>query len=148
MEREASVGMASPPGAARRGSGLAPRRAAALSYLFGPFTGALFLWLDEDDPLVRFHALQAVVLTVAWVVAWLGALLVAAILGVIPLLGPTLSVFIRFLVAAGGFGLWCVALVRAGLGEPWAIPLLGPIVRRLEAIADEDAVREERVGQE
>ncbi|MEM3399981.1 MAG: DUF4870 domain-containing protein [Candidatus Micrarchaeia archaeon] len=43
-----------------KGSGLDPKVAGALSYLFGILTGIIFLLIDKEDEYVRFHALQSI----------------------------------------------------------------------------------------
>src|SRR4051812_10713441 len=40
---------------------LNPRTAAALAYLAGPFSGPLMLWVEREQPFVRFHAWQSVI---------------------------------------------------------------------------------------
>lgn len=58
------------------GSRITPNMTGALAYILGAFTGVLFLLIDKDRPFVRFHAIQSIVLTLAWV-ALLIALTVA-----------------------------------------------------------------------
>lgn len=49
------------------GSGLETNLAGALSYLLGIVTGVIFFVVD-DDPFVRFHAAQSIVLSVVFIV--------------------------------------------------------------------------------
>lgn len=44
-------------------SGLAPNVAAGLSYLFGLITGIIFLVIEGRQPLVRFAAMQSILLS-------------------------------------------------------------------------------------
>ncbi|MFQ5889026.1 MAG: DUF4870 domain-containing protein [Gemmatimonadota bacterium] len=118
--------------AKRGGSGLPPNLAGALSYVAGPFTGAVFLIMDEEVPFVRFHALQAITLTVAWVSVWIVVSLFAFLVDSIPVVGHPLAVFLRLLVAGGSVGLWLYAMHEALRSREWEVPFVGLIVRRLE----------------
>lgn len=112
------------------GSGLEANVAGALSYLLGPVTGILFLLLDRDEPFVRFHAVQCLVVSVAWVAAWVAVMLVATILGVIPLLGWLLGTFISVVLSLAGLVLWIYLMYRAFQGDEWEVPVLGEHARR------------------
>jgi uncharacterized membrane protein len=95
------------------GSGLPENVAGALSYLLGPITGVAFFIIDRERPFVRFHAVQSIAVSIAWVVAAIVLMVVSAILGVIPILG------------------WL--MFQAYQGNQWAFPGLEPHVRRIAA---------------
>lgn len=89
---------------------------AALAYPLGAPGAALCLWRGGDDPFVRFHAWQSILLTLGLVVAVIA-------LRAVPLVGPPLAV-----VVTGGAV--CVALflaARAYRGHWTAVPLLGDV---------------------
>ena len=119
------------PPASRGGSGLPPNVSGALCYLVGALTGLLFLVIEGDRPFVRFHAMQSIVLTVAWVAVWIGLLVVGVVLGVIPVLGWLAELLLTLAVAVGGFVLWIVLMIQAYQGREWEVPWLGPQARRL-----------------
>src|SRR5690348_9128090 len=91
------VGPAAPPGAGTAGAnplpppasatGLADNLAGALCYLGLLITGILFLVLEpyNKNRAIRFHAMQAIFLNIAWIVIWfvLNIVLVAIHLGVL-----------------------------------------------------------------
>lgn len=114
------------------GSGLEANVAGALSYLLGPVTGVLFLLLDKDEPFVRFHAVQCLVVSVAWVVAWMAVMFMATILGVVPVLGWLLGTLISMALSLAGLVLWVYLMFRAFQGDEWEVPLLGEYARRFE----------------
>jgi uncharacterized membrane protein len=115
------------------GTGLAPNVASALSYLFMPFTGILFLLLDKERPSVRFHAAQSTVIGVAMIVVWIAFSIVSTILALIPILGWLLALAIWMVLALGGFALWLVLMFRAYKGEEWHVPLAADYAQKLLA---------------
>ncbi|MGH7549875.1 MAG: DUF4870 domain-containing protein [Gemmatimonadota bacterium] len=89
---------------------------AALAYPLGAPGALVCLWRAGNDPFVRFHAWQSILLTLALVLFWTA-------LRVVPLVGPPLA-----LVAAGtlvGAALFLAA--RAYRGHWTAVPLLGDL---------------------
>ena len=100
------------------GTGLAPNTAAALSYVLGPVTGVVFLILEKDD-LVRFHAMQSIVVFGGlFVVQWIVGVTVV----LVPLV-PVLSIL--------GFVLWLVLIYKAYQSEKWEVPFIGKFVHQL-----------------
>ena len=98
----------------RSSTGLEPNLASALCYLLGFISGVAFLVLEKHDHEVRFHAYQSL--------ATFGALFVLnAGLGVIPLIGPLVSV----LLTPATLILWIVLLVKAFQGERLKLPVVG-----------------------
>jgi len=96
-------------------SGLDANVAAALSYLVGFVSGAIFLVVEKDNRFVRFHALQSTVF-------FLGVVIVDVLLGVIPLLGFLMFVFIVIPVSAV---VWLLMIYKAYQGEEFKLPLIG-----------------------
>jgi uncharacterized membrane protein len=117
------------------GSGLPENVAGALSYLLGPLTGIAFFIIDRERPFVRFHAVQCIALTVAWVVLWMATLVLGIALNVIPFLGAIIGFFLTVALTVAGFGLWLWLLYQAYSGNEWEIPGLGSHVRRIAAEA-------------
>lgn len=115
------------------GSGLPENIAGALSYLLGPITGIVFFIIDRPRPFVRFHAVQCIGVTIAWVVVSLGLMILSTVLGFIPILGWLVSAILGLGLTVAGFGLWLWLMYQAYQGNTWEIPGLGPHVRRLTA---------------
>jgi uncharacterized membrane protein len=89
--------------------------AAALSYLVGFVTGAIFLVVEKDNRFVRFHALQSTLL-------FAGLVLINVLLNIVPLLGFLLSVFVLLPASAV---LWLLMMFKAYQGEEFKLPLVG-----------------------
>jgi uncharacterized membrane protein len=121
-----------PPG----GSGLPENVAGALSYLLGPITGVAFFIIDRPRPFVRFHAVQAIAISIVWVVLAVILMVLSAILGFIPILGWLVSLLLSLGLSLAGFVLWLWLMWQAYQGREWEVPGLGPHVRR---IAEESA---------
>lgn len=115
------------------GSGLPENVAGALSYLLGPITGIVFFIIDRERPFVRFHAVQSIGLTIAWVVLWIVLFVLGVVLNVIPVLGAIIGFFLTLGITIAGFGLWLWLMYQAYSGKKWEIPGLGPHVRRIAA---------------
>ncbi len=98
-------------------AGMPQNLAAALCYLLGVVTGVLFLVVDpyRRDPLIRFHAWQAIFLSLAWFVFWTGMVIVFRGLGFF--LAPVFS--LAFLV------LWVYLMAKTYQGQKVVLPLIG-----------------------
>jgi len=115
------------------GSGLPENVAGALSYFLGPLTGIAFFVLDRERSFVRFHAIQSIAVTIAWVVVWVAFIVLNVILGAIPVLGWIIGLLLSLGVTIAGFGLWLWLMYQAYQGKRWAIPGLEPHVKRIAA---------------
>ncbi|HEY5618984.1 MAG TPA: DUF4870 domain-containing protein [Vicinamibacterales bacterium] len=113
--------------------GLPSRTASALAYSGWWITGAILWFLERRDPIVRFHAAQAIVVfgVAALLVALLGAL-AAASLSFLP------SLFGFFFGAAAltwmaSVALWAITMWKIVNGDEWRIPVAAPWADRLNA---------------
>ncbi len=99
--------------------GLEPNVASLLCYLFGWITGIVFLILEKENKLVRFHALQSIIV--------FGALtIVSTPLGWIPIVGDFFGAAIGILA----FVLWIVLMVKAYQGEKYKILWAGDFAEK------------------
>jgi len=98
-------------------TGLEANLAAALSYLVGFVTGAVFLVMEKENRFVRFHAMQSTLVFAAIV-------LIDILLQILPILGALLVVF---LVIPASAVLWLVLMFKAYQGEEFRLPLIGDI---------------------
>ena len=121
-----------PPGGPA-GSGLPENVAGALCYLLGPITGVVFFLIDRQRSFVRFHAVQAIGITIAWVVIAIVLMIVSTVLGFVPILGWIVSILLNLGLAIAGFGLWMWLMYQAYSGNRWAFPIIGPHVKRIAA---------------
>jgi uncharacterized membrane protein len=122
-------------------SGLDENVAGALSYLFGPVSGLILYLVEQDNPFVRFHAAQSMVVTGLVVVAYIGMGIVGTIVSSV-LFTSTSTFFVGSIVslllglvwlvlALGVFALWVYLMVRAYQGRTPRIPLAASIVDNL-----------------
>jgi uncharacterized membrane protein len=122
-----------PAGPVPSGSGLPENLAGALSYLIGPITGVVFFVIDRERPFVRFHAVQSIAVSIAWVALAILLMIVSTVLGFVPVLGWLLSLFLSLGLSLAGFALWLWLMFQAYQGKTWEFPGLGPHVRRIAA---------------
>ena len=92
------------------------RSIAALAYILGPLTGIVCILAYREDPYVRFHAWQSLLL---------GALVALAVvaLDAVPLLGLGM---VFFLVVGAGL-LSLLLMWQAWSGRWFVLPLLGDV---------------------
>lgn len=121
------------PQPARSGTGLDPKVAAALSYVFTFITGIIFLLIEKDDEYVRFHAGQAVAFGLAIVVAWIALTIASFILAFIPWVGGILIALASLVLWVGALVLWIVLIIKAYQGERFSLPVLGDLGQKVTA---------------
>jgi uncharacterized membrane protein len=109
--------MPMPPRTEKTSTGLEANLAAALSYLVGFVTGAIFLVLEKENRFVRFHAMQSTLL-------FAGIVLLDILLQVVPLVGALVVVF---LVIPASAILWLLLMFKAYQGEEFKLPVIGRI---------------------
>jgi uncharacterized membrane protein len=101
-------------------SGLDANVAAALSYALGFVTGIVFLFTEQDNKFVRFHALQSTIV--------FGALSLASlVLQSIPILGMVLTVAILLPLSAV---LWLLLMYKAWQGEKFKVWIAGDLAEQ------------------
>jgi uncharacterized membrane protein len=99
--------------------GLEPNVASLLCYTVGWITGIVFFILEKENKLVRFHALQSIIV--------FGAITIAsALLDWIPIVGG----FFAAVIGIIAFVLWIVLMVKAYQGEKYKIPLAGDFAEK------------------
>lgn len=104
----------------RTASGLDANVAAALAYAVGWVTGLVFLFFEEKNTFVRFHALQSTIVFGTLSLAWMIALSV-----------PILGLIVAFLlIAPVSAVLWLVLMYKAYQGERYKIPGAGDIAEQ------------------
>lgn len=119
------------PTAPPAGTGLDANVAGALSYILGALTGILFLVIDGHRPFVRFHAMQAITVTVGMIVLSIALGIVSAVLAVVPVLGWLIGLLLSLGLSAAGLVLWLYLMYRAWQGDEWEVPIAGKWARQL-----------------
>jgi len=92
---------------------------AALTYVLGWVSGLVFFLMVKDNPKIRFHALQSIVI--------FGAIhILNLVLGMIPLIGWSLIPFIGLAT----FVLWLVLIVKTYQGSELNLPVVTDFVKK------------------
>ena len=91
-------------------TGLEENVAGFLCYLFGFFTGVVFLIVEKQSRFVKFHAMQS---TITFLIIFVILLL----FGWIPVLGALFWI--------GSLILWLLLMIKALRGERYALPIVG-----------------------
>ena len=95
---------------------------AALAYIGWALTGILFYLLGPRDRFVRFHALQSILLTAAFVV-------VGTALSVVSFIVPFIGPFLFALASLGFVFVWLLVMWKALRYEEYRLPFIGEIAR-------------------
>ncbi len=117
----------------RTSSGFSPNVAGALSYLLGIITGVLFFALEKENRFVRFHAMQSILLSVAWVALFIVIDIVEIVLGFIPYLSfivVILSLLVTLVLGLGGLVLWIYLMLKAFQGDKVRLPYIGDMAEK------------------
>jgi uncharacterized membrane protein len=110
-------------------TGLDPKLSGLLAYLFGIVSGIIFLLAEKQHGLVRFHAAQSILLTIALVVVSV----VLSILGAIPVLGWLFAILGGLVFMIGAIALWVFMMYKGYQLEKFKLPFLGDYAERLAA---------------
>jgi len=106
--------------------GLNENIAAAVSYVFGAFSGVVVLILERENKFVRFHALQSTLF-------FLFVKVLFAILNFlvdIPILGFLLGLLLNPVLWAGGIVVllaWLFLMYQAFENKPFKLPIFGDV---------------------
>lgn len=116
-----------PPGGAPPppvSSAMPDNTAGALCYALLLITGVLFLLLEpyNKNRAVRFHAMQSILLNVAWIVLWFGCSIVLGF--------AHLGVFLLPLVWLGFLVLWIYMIVTTYQGKTVVLPVIGQMAQQ------------------
>ena len=122
-------------------TGLDENIAALLSYVFGWLGGLIFFLIEKDSRLVRFHAMQslllnvlvgviAIVLWVVWMVFFVvGAAIGDVVGGLVGIVGTLLWVAFFIGVAVA----WILCVVKAFQSQYWKLPIIGNFAEKFSA---------------
>ena len=134
MQNQPPVQVSSqPPAVGKSSTGLDENVAALLSYIFGWISGLIFFLMEKDSRLVRFHAMQSILLNVSFIVilialyiAWAVVVIVMAMISdVLASIGGLLFgllilvFFIAILIA------WVMCLIKAYGQQYFKLPIIG-----------------------
>jgi uncharacterized membrane protein len=93
--------------------------AGALTYLLGWVTGFFFLLIEKENSFVRFHAMQSVVVFVAFTIA-------SIVVGWLAIVGGVLTTLLGFV----GIFVWLFLMYQAFLGVRYKLPYAGDFAEK------------------
>ena len=100
-------------------TGLPENIAGLLCYVLGWISGIVFILIEQENKLVRFHAIQSTLV--------FGAItIVNVVLGWVPFIG----VFIGWIISIIGFILWIVLMIKAYQGTMYKLPWSGNLAEK------------------
>ena len=120
--------------AEKSSTGLDANVAAAISYI--PIVGLVFLVIEKGSRFVKFHAVQSLLLALAFFVLYFGLTVLGFVLGYIPVLGFIISfalIFVYMALGLGGLVVWVLAIIKAFQNEKWKLPYIGDIAEAQSA---------------
>ena len=104
---------------------------AALSYLFGPFSGIFVLVMEKENKFVRFHALQStmwflMLMVVRWVVILVGNIF--TIIPIINFIAALVFGMVGSIIALIWFISMIILIIKAFSGATFKLPIIGDVV--------------------
>lgn len=128
----AGGGYAPPPATPIQASGMADNVASALCYLFGLFTGILFLVLEpyNKSKLIRFHAFQAIFMHLALIVVFFAISIFFSVIIHIPILGALVGMALWPIVGFAAMAVWIMLMYKAYNNQKWVLPIIGPLAEK------------------
>lgn len=122
-----------PVQAAKSSTGLDENIAALLSYIVHFVSGLIFFFIEKDSRLVRFHAMQAVILGGVFFIGSFVLLFLWFVISIIAsqisgLLGTLVGLVIGFLIVVFYVAFlagWIMGMVKAFQGQYYKLPLIG-----------------------
>ena len=135
MQNQPPVQMSSDPPvqAGKSSTGLDENVAALLSYIFGWISGLIFFLMEKDSRLVRFHAMQSILLNVSalvfGIVLWIAWIVVAVVLAMISEMAASLvSLLFGLMIFVFYIGLLIgvvLCLIKAYQKQYFKLPIIG-----------------------
>jgi uncharacterized membrane protein len=122
-------------------TGLDENVAALLSYIFGWVSGRIFFLIEKDSRLVRFHAMQSILLNVfililmfvVWIVIIILWFIAAAIGDVFGAIASILTMLVWLAFGAGCLIAVILCLVKAFQGQYFKLPIIGNFAEKFSA---------------
>jgi uncharacterized membrane protein len=126
---------------AKSSTGLDENIAALLSYIFGWLGGLIFFLIEKDSRLVRFHAMQSILLNVlvgvvavvVWIV-WMVFFVIGSAIGdIVGGLIGIIGTLLWLLFFLGVVIAWVMCLIKAFQSQYWKLPIVGNFAEKFSA---------------
>ena len=123
---------------AKSSTGLDENLAALLSYVVGWISGLVFFLIEKDSRLVRFHAMQSILLNVValvlgvgiWILAIFTGFFVSYVSGILSFLLSLLLGLVGFVVGIGILVGVVICLIKAYQGQYFKLPVIGNMAEK------------------
>ncbi|HEY0762400.1 MAG TPA: DUF4870 domain-containing protein [Pyrinomonadaceae bacterium] len=114
-------------------TGLDENIAALLSYVFGWVSGLIFFLIEKDSRLVRFHAMQSLLLQVVfvvlaiviWVIVFVLVIIASQVSGLLSTLVSIVATLIWIVLILGIVVAWIMCLIKAYQSQYFKLPVIG-----------------------
>ena len=132
------------PATPSTGSGLDPKIAAALSYIW--IVGLIFFFMEKENRFIRFHALQSILFGIANTIIMMVLVVVAVILTFAfgiggAMVGGGIGIVMNLLVWLIWLAFWLIAMVclvglifaavKAYQGQMFKLPIIGNMAEKI-----------------
>jgi uncharacterized membrane protein len=132
------VGNQPPVPVSKSSTGLDENVAALLSYVFGWLSGLIFFLIEKDSRLVRFHAMQSLLLNVTlavvgivlWVLLFIVLLISSQISGIVSTLITLIATLVWIALVVGALVAWVMCLIKAFQGQYFKLPIIGQFAEK------------------
>ena len=124
---------ASPVATTKSSTGLDENIASLLAYLFHWVSGLIFFLIEKNSRLVRFHAMQSILLsgtfivvgTVLWILIFVVGIILGQISGILSSIFGLLMTLVGLVFFLAIVGAWIFCMIKAYQGVYFKLPLLG-----------------------
>jgi uncharacterized membrane protein len=124
---------ASPVPATKSSTGLDENVASLLAYVFGLVSGLIFFLIEKDSRLVRFHAMQSMLLSgvfwvgliALWIVSAVLTLILGQISGVLAGLVWIITLLLQLVLVVAALIGFVLCMIKAYQRQYFKLPLLG-----------------------
>jgi uncharacterized membrane protein len=124
---------ASPVPATKSSTGLDENVASLLAYLFHWVSGLIFFLIEKNSRLVRFHAMQSILLggvfwigeIALWILGFIVALILGQISGLLGTLAWALIGLVELALLIAVLIAWILCMVKAYGNQYFKLPILG-----------------------
>jgi uncharacterized membrane protein len=130
-----------PVQATKSSTGLDENIAALLSYIFGWVSGLIFFLIEKDSRLVRFHAMQSLLLNgvaiifgiALWIVSVVLLIVSSQISGLMSTLISLVTTLLFFVFSIGILIAVIMCLIKAYQGQYFKLPVVGNFAEKFSA---------------
>ena len=122
-------------------TGLDENIAALLSYVFGWLSGLIFFLIEKDSRLVRFHAMQSILLNAAALILGIGLWIVWVVVAIVlaqvsEVMASLVSIVLGLLMFVFYIGILIgvvFCLIKAFQGQYFKLPVIGNFAEKFSA---------------